>query len=56
MAIEIKELVIRAVAVEKKEEPNQNAEKPPINEEDVEAIIERCVKKVLKILERKNAK
>jgi hypothetical protein len=56
MAIEIKELVIRAVAVQEKEEAATNAKQHALSEEAIEAIIEQCTQQILKILERKNAR
>ena len=51
MAVEIRELVIRAVI--KSERPPQKAESSPHEIQDQHAIIEACVKQVLKILKRK---
>lgn len=56
MAVEIKELVIRAIAVEKKEEPAPQTEKAALSQEQMEALVEQCIQQVLKVLERKNAK
>jgi Family of unknown function (DUF5908) len=52
MAVEIKELVIRAVI---KDEHNrmQESGSVPQDIQDQQAIIEACVKQVLKILKRK---
>ena len=50
MPVEIKELVIRAVVTEEKKE---GAEAPPTPENDEQqALIEACVRKVLKILKQ----
>ncbi len=53
MAVEIKELVIRAVLTEE-EKPSEKASAP--GEEQMDRIVEQCVKAVIKILERKKAK
>lgn len=52
MPIEIRELVIRAVV---KDELNQKADTTalPTEPENQQALIEECVKQVLKILKRK---
>ncbi len=52
MPVEIRELVIRAVV---KDERNQNQDTAVMTEElqNQQALIEECVKQVLKILKRK---
>ena len=52
MAVEIRELVIRAV-IKSEQNPYQGAESAPHEIPDQHAIIETCVKQVLKILKRK---
>ena len=51
MTIEIRELVIRAVVVEKSEDaaPERSPTEPAV---EVHAIVEECVRQVLKILKR----
>ena len=54
MAVEIKELVIRAVAVE---EPARPVSGQNLDEEELsKKIVQACVKEVLRILERKKAR
>ncbi len=55
MAVEIKELVIRAVAVDNEQQPQQ-ATQSTINAELIQIIIERCAAEVLKIMERKESR
>ena len=50
MAVEIKELVIRAVAVDSRKGKTSD------NHIDYRHIIDKCVAEVLKILERKQAR
>lgn len=57
MAIEIKELVIRAVvdypSSDNKKKQTPSHEQAVYEEKDESAIIDACVKQVLKIIERK---
>ncbi len=55
MPIEIKELVIRAVALPDREDEEQAEEQPrpvPVPLPDREAIIQECVRQVLRILQK----
>ena len=52
MAVEIRELVIRAV-IKSEQNPYREAESAPHVQPDQHVIIEACVKQVLKILKRK---
>lgn len=52
MPVEIRELVIRAV-IKNEKNLSQQAESAPQQIQDQQAIIEACVKQVLKILKRK---
>jgi hypothetical protein len=52
MAVEIRELVIRAV-IKSEQQPYQGAESAPHEITDQHVLIEACVKQVLKILKRK---
>ncbi|MGZ4992850.1 MAG: DUF5908 family protein [Methylobacter sp.] len=52
MPVEIRELVIRAV-VKDEASPAVDAETAPIQPQNQQALIEECVKQVLKILKRK---
>jgi hypothetical protein len=52
MPVEIRELVIRAV-VKNEQNSSQNTETELHQSQDKQAIIEECVKQVLKILKRK---
>jgi hypothetical protein len=51
MPVEIRELLIRA-AVDQKQEPVEQAAAPEPTGFDREAIVEECVRQVLRILER----
>jgi len=51
MPVEIKELIIRAV-VEQDQESSQNAPSLQTSDNEKEALLEACVKQVLKILKR----
>jgi hypothetical protein len=57
MAVEIKELIIRAVAVE---EPTQTGSNQATDEQQANAanaqLVQACVKEVLKVLERKSSR
>jgi hypothetical protein len=55
MAVEIKELVIRAVAVDTGNR-NSSALSTRPDESQLQLVVENCVKEVLKILERKEAR
>ena len=52
MPVEIRELVIRAV-IRNENNPQQDREEERPETKDQQAIIEECVKQVLKILKRK---
>lgn len=59
MAVEIKELVIRAIAVpqEAGESPNAQAgTSGSMSTEQMQRLIQQCVDEVLKILERKESR
>ena len=59
MAVEIKELVIRAVAVEedKKKDPHQPPSPMMVEEEAlIQKAVKASVKEVLRILKRKNSR
>ena len=51
MPVEIKELIIRAVA-KAEQEDNRGAPAPQLSSTDTEAIVELCVKQVLRILKK----
>lgn len=57
MAVEIKELIIRAVAIE---EPTQTGATPATAEQQANAanaqLVQACVREVLKVLERKSSR
>lgn len=55
MAVEIKELIIRAVVDYEQTQEQQNGKQAATQEgRDKEAIIQACVKQVLKIINRSN--
>ena len=57
MAVEIKELIIRAVAVDDSNENNgQPTSDQVLNEDLTNHIIQTCVKEVLRVIERKSSK
>lgn len=56
MAIEIKELVVRAVALEEKERTAAPTGAVTLSQEQMEILVQQCAEQVLKILERKNAR
>ena len=50
MPVEIRELVIRAVVGGEQEAPRAPAEGKPLDAEAIDAIVEECVRQVLKVL------
>lgn len=56
MAVEIKELVIRAIARQDQATSVETNSAAQASENNQQAVIQACVNEVLRILERKNAK
>jgi len=56
MAVEIKELVIRAVLTEDDRPNGESGNKAAISPEETDRIVTQCVQQVLKILTRKKAR
>ena len=56
MAVEIKELIIRAIAVEDSKTKSQDTEPNSllVDDKNLERIVQVCVKEVMAILARKN--
>ncbi|MFK7787448.1 MAG: DUF5908 family protein [Crocinitomicaceae bacterium] len=52
MAVEIKELVIRAIVSDN--ESSDNGSTPAVSEVNKEALVQECVDQVLKVLKNKN--
>lgn len=52
MPVEIRELVIRAVVNSDHEPPKAKADGRHVDEQAIEAIVEECVRQVLKILKK----
>lgn len=56
MAVEIKELIIRAVAVEESGQTNGSANVAANTTEANAQLVQACVREVLKVLERKTSR
>jgi len=58
MPVEIKELVIRAVAVPDTDQNQENTPKSgaPVDQVQLKTIIQTCVDEILKIMERKQSR
>lgn len=56
MAVEIKELVIRAVAVSEPAQRGTDSQPTTLDQAHMQKLVKACVQEVLNILERKDAR